>query len=155
MANKINNKSIDVSYVFPETISKKSGDLYSNIPGIDKLTIYEEPRWSFKDHLNNEVMNYLKENDNDLYEEIIEYQKEYPDGFYFDVGKSLRYDDFLFWWQGGDCSLETLEDKLDDLFIVRYSSEGLDGNLGNPDEIHISDEKLVSKLNSMIKEVLV
>ena len=69
MANKNNNKSIDVSYVFPETISKKSGDLYSNIPGIDELTIYEEPRWSFKDHLNNEVMNYLKENDNDLYEE--------------------------------------------------------------------------------------
>ena len=152
MANKNNNKSIDVSYVFPETISKKSGDLYSKFPGIDELTIYEEPRWSFKDHLNNEVMNYLKENDNDLYEEIIEYQKEHPDGFYFDVGKSLRYDDLLFWWQGGDCSLETLEDKLDDLFIVRYSAEGLDGNLGNPDEIHIRDEKLVSKLNSMIKE---
>lgn len=152
MANKNNNKSIDVSYVFPETISKKSGDLYSKVPGIDELTIYEEPRWSFKDHLNNEVMNYLKENDNDLYEEIIEYQKEHPDGFYFDVGKSLRYDDLLFWWQGGDCSLETLEDKLDDLFIVRYSAEGLDGNLDNPDEIHISDEKLVSKLNSMIKE---
>ena len=130
MANKNNNKSIDVSYVFPETISKKSGDLYSKVPGIDELTIYEEPRWSFKDHLNNEVMNYLKENDNDLYEEIIEYQKEHPDGFYFDVGKSLRYDDLLFWWQGGDCSLETLEDKLDDLFIVRYSAEGLDGNLG-------------------------
>ena len=152
MANKNNNKSIDVSYVFPETISKKSGDLYSKFSGIDELTIYEEPRWSFEDHLNNEVMNYLKENENDLYEEIIEYQKEHPDGFYFDVGKSLRYDDLLFWWQGGDCSLETLEDKLDDLFFIRYSAEGLDGNLGNPDEIHIRDEKLVSKLNSMIKE---
>lgn len=152
MANKNNNKAIDVSYAFPETISKKNGDLYSKVPGIDELTIYEEPRWSFKDHLNNEVMNYLKENDNDLYEEIIEYQKEHPDGFYFDVGKSLRYDDLLFWWQGGDCSLETLEDKLDDLFFIRYSAEGLDGNLGNPDEIHLRDEKLVTKLNSMIKE---
>lgn len=152
MANKNNNKAIDVSYAFPETISKKNGDLYSKVPGIDELTIYEEPRWSFKDHLNNEVMNYLKERDNDFYKEIIEYQKEHPDGFYFDVGKSLRYDDNLYWWQGGDCSLETLEDKLDDFFIIRYSSDHSDGNLDSPDEIHIRDEKLVLKLNSMIKE---
>ena len=150
MANKNNNKSIDVTYVFPETISKKSGDLYSNFPGIDELTIYEEPRWSFKDHLNNEVMNYLKDNDNDLYEEIIEYQKEHPEGFYFDVGKSLRYDDCYGF--RGDFSNESLDDKLDDLFFIRYSSKGLDGNLDNPDEIQIRNEKLVSKLNSMIKE---
>ena len=49
-------------------------------------------------------------------------------------------------------SKESLEDKLDDRFIVRYSGCGDDGNLDNGgDEIIIKDKELVKKLNSMIE----
>lgn len=142
---------IHLNYAFPEYLTKKDGEISSKINDIDNLLIYEEPRWSFKNPLNNEVMNYLKEHDSSFYNEIIEYQKNNPDGFYFDIGKSLRYDDC--YGYRGDFSNESLDDKLDDLFFVRYSSDKDDGNLGDGgEEIYIQDKELSSKFNSMIKE---
>ena len=53
----------------------------------------------------------------------------------------------------GDFSKETLSDKLDNRFIVRYSHDNDEGNLvDGGDEIIINDEKIVSLFNSMIEE---
>ena len=142
---------IHVNYAFTEEISKQHGEIYSKIDGIDNLVIYEEPRWSFKDPENNIVMDYLKEHDSGFYEEIKAYIKDTEAGYYFDIGKSLRYDDCYDFM--GDFSKESLDDKLDDLFIIRYSSDNDDGNMGDGGEqIIIQDKELSSRLNSMIKE---
>ena len=146
---------IHVNYAFTEEISKEHGEIYSKIEGIDSLVIYEEPRWSFKDPENNIVMDYLKEHDSNLYEEIKAYIKKTGGGYYFDIGKSLRYDDCSVFSKGYDTdfSKETINDKLDNFFIVRYSSDDDDGNMGDGGEgILIQDVDLELKLNSMIKE---
>lgn len=54
------NNDISLNYAFPITLSKKDGDIFSKIKGIDELTVYEEPRWSFKDPINNLFMEYIK-----------------------------------------------------------------------------------------------
>lgn len=146
---------IHVNYAFTEEITKEHGEIYSKIEGIDRLVIYEEPRWSFKDPENNIVMDYLKEHDSNLYEEIKAYIKKTGGGYYFDIGKSLRYDDCSVFSKGYDTdfSKETINDKLDNFFIVRYSSDDDDGNMGDGGEgILIQDVDLELKLNSMIKE---
>ena len=78
------DKKISVNYAFPEykTYKKENGDEV-------ELTIYEEPRWSFKDK--NELFEIIKESDEDFYNEIKSIIEEYPNRkFDFDLGKSFN-----------------------------------------------------------------
>ncbi len=141
---------IKVDYVFEENLN----DYYKGFELVmgksskeNEITIYEEPRWEFKKHTDNIVLDYLKIHESDLYNEIIDYAKEHPDGFWFDIGMSLRYDDFE-----GEYSNDSLEEKLNDVFFIRYSSTGDDGNLGYPNDIWIEDKELVKFLQGMIKD---
>lgn len=127
---------LTVDYAFPE---------YNFDKNMMEITVYEEPRWQFSDI--NVALNIIKENAPSLFDEIQVYINKFTtDRFvYIDFGKSLRYDE--------EYSKESLEDKLDDRFIVRYSSCGDDGNLDDGgEEIVIEDKELVKKLNSMIEE---
>lgn len=131
---------IAVEYAFPEDVE------WTDKEGKDRKTVvYEEPRWAFRD--NGELLEIIEEASPALLEEIVNYmdaRKIGKDDLILDIGKSLRYD--------GTCSTETLEDKLDDRFIVRYSAEGDDGNLGfGGEEIVIYDSETVEKLNAMVR----
>ena len=131
---------IAVNYAFPEY------DEWTDKVGKDRKTVvYEEPRWAFRD--NGELLEIIEEASPALLEEIVNYmdaRKIGKDDLFLDIGKSLRYD--------GAFSTETLEDKLNDRFIVRYSAEGDDGNLGfGGEEIVIDDSETVEKLNAMIR----
>ena len=141
---------IKVGYAFPET---KKWINPSNQE--EELTIYEEPRWSFDN--NEEILEILKNSDPDSYKELQDLMKEYPDEkFYFDLGKSLRYDDKYFYCKYDyDYSQETIQDKLDNTFIFRYWNNYDDhkidlNNHDAPLEISINDESIVKKLNNMI-----
>lgn len=131
---------IAVNYAFPEDVE------WTDKEGKDRKTIvYEEPRWAFRD--NGELLEIIEEASPALLKEIVNYmddRKIGKDDLFLDIGKSLRYD--------GAFSTETLENKLNDRFIVRYSAEGDDGNLGfGGDEIVIDDSETVEKLNAMIR----
>lgn len=145
---------ITVTYAFSEQAVEKYQSVTATLgkDGED-LTLYEEPRWNFKS--TKQILGIIKENAPELHDEIMSYLSErgYDSEKFLsvDLGKSLRYDDGLL--DGYDFSTESLEFKLDDRFIVRYSADGDDGNLGaGGDEIVITDKKLVSRLNSMIKD---
>lgn len=127
---------LTVDYAFPE---------YNFDKNMMEITVYEEPRWHFSNI--NDALNIIKENAPSLFDEIQEYVNKFTTDrlVYIDFGKSLRYDK--------EYSKESLEDKLDNRFIVRYSGCGDDGNLDNgSEEIVIEDKELVKKLNSMIEE---
>lgn len=146
----MDKNDITLNYAFQEYIPEK--DLENKgIKDVAPVLTYEEPRWTFKN--TSEAMNIIKESDASLYEKIQDYVKEQhlpsENILYLDFGKSLRYDDEYM----GDFSKETLEDKLDNLFIVRYSHDNDDGNLiDGGDEIVINDNETVSLLNGMIEE---
>ena len=146
----MDKNDITLNYAFQEYIPEK--DLENKgIKDVAPVLTYEEPRWTFKN--TSEAMNIIKESDASLYEKIQDYVKEQhlpsENTLYLDFGKSLRYDDEYM----GDFSKETLEDKLDNLFIVRYSHDNDDGNLfDGGDEIVINDNETVSLLNGMIEE---
>lgn len=129
----VKKNPISLSYAFTE----KDKDNES-------VTIYEEPRW----HWNNreEAWNIIKQISPEVYDEMTEYAKQFnsPKLIYIDIGKSLRYDE--------EYAKETLENKLDNLFIVRYSGPYDDGNfIDEGSEVIIKDEKLVKQLNSLIE----
>lgn len=131
---------IAVNYVFPEDVE------WTDKEGKDRKTVvYEEPRWAFRD--NGELLEIIEEASPALLEEIVNYmddRKLGKDDLFLDIGKSLRYD--------GAFSTETLEDKLNDRFIVRYSAEGDDGNLdAGGEEIVVDDPETVDRLNAMIR----
>ena len=150
--------SMSVEYAFPDDLTYKKED------GNEiKITIYEEPRWDFED--NNELLNIIKEADEDYYDEIKKIITENPSRkFDFDLGKSLRYDDNTFYNSFHiDYSKETLSQKLDNKFIVRYwttddTSENKLPQISNYDfagedsTIIILNNELSEKLNSMIRE---
>lgn len=145
---------ISVGQAFPEVYTRKQLEK-DGIPYSSEFLIYEEPRWNFKN--NEDILNIIKDSESDLYIKIRDYVKEQGlfsvNQLYCDLGKSLRYDD-LYPWRG-DFSKETLEEKLDDRFIVRYSWNNDEGNLANGgDEIIIKDKELVERLNSMIKDAV-
>lgn len=146
----MDKNDITLNYAFQEYIPEK--DLENKgIKDVAPVLTYEEPRWTFKN--TSEAMNIIKESDASLYEKIQDYVKEQhlpsENILYLDFGKSLRYDDEYM----GDFSKETLEDKLDNLFIVHYSHDNDDGNLiDGGDEIVINDNETVSLLNGMIEE---
>ena len=146
----MDKNDITLNYAFQEYIPEK--DLKNKgIKDIAPVLTYEEPRWTFKN--TSEAMNIIKESDASLYEKIQDYVKKQhlpsENTLQLDFGKSLRYDDEYM----GDFSKETLSDKLDNLFIVRYSHDNDEGNLvDGGDEIIINDEKIVSLFNSMIEE---
>lgn len=146
----MDKNDITLNYAFQEYIPEK--DLENKgIKDVAPVLTYEEPRWTFKN--TSEAMNIIKESDASLYEKIQDYVKEQhlpsENTLYLNFGKSLRYDDEYM----GDFSKETLEDKLDNLFIVRYSHDNDDGNLiDGGDEIVINDNETVSLLNGMIEE---
>lgn len=146
----MDKNDITLNYAFQEYIPEK--DLENKgIKDVAPVLTYEEPRWTFKN--TSEAMNIIKESDASLYEKIQDYVKEQhlpsENILYLDFGKSLRYDDEYM----GDFSKETLEYKLDNLFIVRYSHDNDDGNLiDGGDEIVINDNETVSLLNGMIEE---
>lgn len=146
----MDKNDITLNYAFQEYIPEKNLE-NKGIKDVAPVLTYEEPRWTFKN--TSEAMNIIKESDASLYEKIQDYVKEQhlpsENILYLDFGKSLRYDDEYM----GDFSKETLEDKLDNLFIVCYSHDNDDGNLiDGGDEIVINDNETVSLLNGMIEE---
>lgn len=133
---------IVVDYAFPE---KQHG-----------ITSYEEPRWSFTDK--NLILEVIKNNSPDVYDELMGIMKEYPDEtFNFDLGKSLVYSDNWIVGNGTkDFSKETLEERLDDIYQFRYWNNYDDNHkdindFDEPIELILKDKELVSKLNEMIK----
>ena len=146
----MDKNDITLNYAFQEYIPEKNLE-NKGIKDVAPVLTYEELRWTFKN--TSEAMNIIKESDASLYEKIQDYVKEQhlpsENTLYLDFGKSLRYDDEYM----DDFSKETLEDKLDNLFIVRYSHDNDDGNLiDGGDEIVINDNETVSLLNGMIEE---
>ena len=149
------DKKISVNYAFPEykTYKKENGDEV-------ELTIYEEPRWSFKDK--NELFEIIKESDEDFYNEIKSIIEEYPNRkFDFDLGKSFNYSDELIYFR--DFSKETLNEKLNNEFIVRYwtTDDTFENGLpqisnfdsaGESSTIINLNEELSEKLNSMVRD---
>lgn len=146
----MNKNDVTVNYAFQEYIPEKELN-ERGIKGISRILTYEEPRWTLKDTAS--ALKIIKESDSSLYETIQSYIKEQhlpsENVLYLDFGKSLRYDrEYM-----GDFSKETLSDKLDNRFIVRYSHDNDEGNLiDGGDEIIINDENIVSLFNSMIEE---
>lgn len=148
----MNKNDVTINYAFQEYeyISEKELN-ERGIKDVSRILTYEEPRWTLKDTAS--ALKIIKESDSSLYETILSYIKEQhlpsENVLYLDFGKSLRYDDEYM----GDFSKETLSDKLDNRFIVRYSHDNDEGNLvDGGDEIIINDEKIVSLFNSMIEE---
>lgn len=140
---------VTVNYAFQEYIPEKKLN-ERGIKGVSKILTYEEPRWTLKDTAS--ALKIIKEADSALYETIQTYIKEQhlpsENTLQLDFGKSLRYDDEYM----GDFSKETLSDKLDNRFIVRYSHDNDEGNLiDGGDEIIINDKELVSLFNGMIE----
>lgn len=144
---------IIADYAFPETYK------YINNDGNTiELTTYEEPRWKFRDE--KVLLNAVKESDPDFYNELVKIISEYPDEhFSFDLGKELHYDSFCeaSWKNYHDFSLESKDDKLNNVFRFRYWNN-YDENkieINNFDEygeeIVIKDEQLVKKLNALIE----
>lgn len=146
----MNKNDVTVNYAFQEYIPEKELN-EREVKGVSKILTYEEPRWSLKDTAS--ALKIIKEADSSLYETIQSYIKEQhlpsENVLYLDFGKSLRYDrEYM-----GDFSKETLSDKLDNRFIIRYSHDNDEGNLiDGGDEIIINDENIVSLFNSMIEE---
>lgn len=146
----MNKNDVTVNYAFQEYIPEKELN-ERGIKGISRILTYEEPRWTLKDTAS--ALKIIKESDSSLYEKIQSYIKEQhlpsENTLQLDFGKSLRYDrEYM-----GDFSKETLSDKLDNRFIVRYSHDNDEGNLiDGGDEIIINDENIVSLFNSMIEE---
>lgn len=145
----MNKNDVTVNYAFQEYIPEKKLN-ERGIKGVSKILTYEEPRWTFKDTAS--ALKIIKEADSALYETIQTYIREQhlpsENTLQLDFGKSLRYDDEYM----GDFSKETLSDKLDNRFIVRYSHDNDEGNLiDGGDEIIINDKELVSLFNGMIE----
>ena len=146
----MNKNDVTVNYAFQEYIPEKELN-ERGIKEVSKILTYEEPRWTLKDTAS--ALKIIKEADSSLYEKIQSYIKEQhlpsENTLQLDFGKSLRYDrEYM-----GDFSKETLSDKLDNRFIVRYSHDNDEGNLiDGGDEIIINDENIVSLFNSMIEE---
>ena len=155
---RLKEHSISVDYAFPDDLTYKKED------GNEiKITIYEEPRWDFED--NNELLNIIKEADEDYYDEIKKIITENPSRkFDFDLGKSLRYDDNTFYNSFHiDYSKETLSQKLDNKFIVRYwtTDDTFENKLpqisnfdfaGEDSTIIILNNEVTEKLNAMIRK---
>ncbi len=155
---RLKEHSISVDYAFPDDLTYKKED------GNEiKITIYEEPRWDFED--NNELLNIIKEADEDYYDEIKKIITENPSRkFNFDLGKSLRYDDNTFYNSFHiDYSKETLSQKLDNKFIVRYwtTDDTFENKLpqisnfdfaGEDSTIIILNNEVTEKLNAMIRK---
>lgn len=145
----MNKNDVTVNYAFQEYIPEKELN-ERGIKGVSKILTYEEPRWTLKDTAS--ALKIIKEADSALYETIQSYIREQhlpsENTLQLDFGKSLRYDDEYM----GDFSKETLSDKLDNRFIVRYSHDNDEGNLiDGGDEIIINDKELVSLFNGMIE----
>ena len=146
----MNKNDVTVNYAFQEYIPEKELN-ERGIKEVSRILTYEESRWTLKDTAS--ALKIIKEADSSLYETIQSYIKEQhlpsENVLYLDFGKSLRYDrEYM-----GDFSKETLSDKLDNRFIVRYSHDNDEGNLiDGGDEIIINDENIVSLFNSMIEE---
>jgi len=145
----MNKNDVTLNYAFQEYIPEKKLN-ERGIKGVSKILTYEEPRWTLKDTAS--ALKIIKEADSALYETIQTYIREQhlpsENTLQLDFGKSLRYDDEYM----GDFSKETLSDKLDNRFIVRYSHDNDEGNLiDGGDEIIINDKELVSLFNGMIE----
>ncbi|MBR1637826.1 MAG: hypothetical protein IJ688_00400 [Treponema sp.] len=145
----MNKNDVTLNYAFQEYIPEKKLN-ERGIKGVSKILTYEEPRWTLKDTAS--ALKIIKEADSALYETIQSYIREQhlpsENTLQLDFGKSLRYDDEYI----GDFSKETLSDKLDNRFIVRYSHDNDEGNLiDGGDEIIINDKELVSLFNGMIE----
>lgn len=145
---------IVADYAFPETYK------YINSDGNTiELTTYEEPRWNFRDE--KVLLKAVQESDPDFYKKLMEIISEYPDEhFSFDLGKELSYDSFggeKSWNKNHDFSLESLDEKLNNVFRFRYWNNYDENNVevNNFDEygeeIVIKDEQLVKKLNALIE----
>lgn len=145
---------IVADYAFPETYK------YINSDGNTiELTTYEEPRWNFRDE--KVLLKAVQESDPDFYKKLMEIISEYPDEhFSFDLGKELSYDSFVgekSWNKNHDFSLESLDEKLNNVFRFRYWNNYDENNVevNNFDEygeeIVIKDEQLVKKLNALIE----
>ena len=145
----MNKNDVTLNYAFQEYIPEKELNK-RGIKGISRILTYEEPRWTLKDTAS--ALKIIKEADSALYETIQSYIREQhlpsENTLQLDFGKSLRYDDEYM----GDFSKETLSDKLDNRFIIRYSHDNDEGNLiDGGDEIIINDKELVSLFNGMIE----
>ena len=145
----MNKNDVTVNYAFQEYIPEKELNEIG-IKEVSRILTYEEPRWTLKNTAS--ALKIIKESDSSLYETILSYIKEQhlpsENVLYLDFGKSLRYDHEYM----GDFSKETLSDKLDNRFIVRYSHDNDEGNLiDGGDEIIINDKELVSLFNGMIE----
>ena len=145
---------IVADYAFPETYK------YINSDGNTiELTTYEEPRWNFRDE--KVLLKAVQESDPDFYKKLMEIISEYPDEhFSFDLGKELSYDSFggeKSWNKNHDFSLESLDEKLNNVFRFRYWNNYDENNVevNNFDEygeeIVIKDEGLVKNLNALIE----
>lgn len=145
---------IVADYAFPETYK------YINYDGNTiELTTYEEPRWNFRDE--KVLLKAVQESDPDFYKKLMEIISEYPDEhFSFDLGKELSYDSFVgekSWNKNHDFSLESLDEKLNNVFRFRYWNNYDENNVevNNFDEygeeIVIKDKELVKKLNKLIE----
>lgn len=145
---------IVADYAFPETYK------YINSDGNTiELTTYEEPRWNFRDE--KVLLKAVQESDPDFYKKLMEIISEYPDEhFSFDLGKELSYASFggeKSWNKNHDFSLESLDEKLNNVFRFRYWNNYDENNVevNNFDEygeeIVIKDEGLVKKLNTLIE----
>ena len=160
---KIFNDGIELNFAFAEeekplVINRFLANYHGKITDSNTLTAihHEEPRWSFTNI--NDALDIIKKENPELFETIIEAQKELPDGkLYIDFGKEISYT-----YETVGLNLNELEDfskqsvneKLDDEYLVRWSIETDSKELNNfdgPDRITISDKELVKKMNDMAR----
>lgn len=160
---KIIKDGIELNFAFAEeekplVINRFLANYHGKITDSNTLTAihHEEPRWSFTNI--NDALDIIKQEDPELFETIIKAQKELPDGkLYIDFGKEISYT-----YETVGLNLNELEDfskqsvneKLDDEYLVRWSIETDSKELNNfdgPDRITISDKELVRKMNDMAR----
>ena len=142
-----NDFDITCDYAFSETRK------YSNNGNEESLTVYEEPRWSFKN--NEDILQIVKNTDENFYDELQNVIKSHPGKiFAFDLGKEIVYSEAKN-GDENDLSDETLKEKLDNEFIFRYWNVYGDDEINNFEDygehIFIKDQTVVDKLNKMIE----
>ncbi|MBR3646425.1 MAG: hypothetical protein IKN54_08395 [Lachnospiraceae bacterium] len=142
-----NDFDITCDYAFSETRK------YSNNGNEESLTVYEEPRWSFKN--NEDILQIVKNADENFYDELQNIIKSHPGKiFAFDLGKEIVYSEAKN-GDENDLSDETLKEKLDNEFVFRYWNVYGDDEINNFEDygehIFIKDQTVVDKLNKMIE----
>ncbi len=146
---QVKKDGITLEFAFPEEEESRSGVLW-----------HEEPRWTFDDI--ERSLSIIKENAPEIYEEINDLLKEYPDkksSLSIDFGKEISYTTeyagpkLTELW---DYSKQSVSEKIGgNEYFVRWqldlNEEEDINNFDNPERISISDKELVEKMNEMAR----